>query len=123
MLPPPPVIKSRRRQSEFPRGPATLSIFNNTAAVDLIRHSSLQGFKEDGSQFGATDLYHKVSEPLVKAVTEAARARTSLQVYNRIASSLVLTLISIPVWLIIILLSPLDAYAAARDTASHLVRH
>jgi hypothetical protein len=50
-------------------------------------------------------------------------ARTSLQIYNRIASRLVLTPISMPVWLIIILLSPLDAYAAARDMASHLARH
>lgn len=59
-------------------------------------------------------LYHLVSEPLVNAVVAGVSADASVRLQSRLARGIVLTLISIPVWLIVVLLSPLDAYGAAK---------
>ena len=61
-------------------------------------------------------LYHPVSGALVQAVvqTTAHHARGSA------TRRLVLALISIPIWMIIVLLSPLDAYASARLLAERI---
>jgi hypothetical protein len=59
-------------------------------------------------------LYRRVSGPLVSAVIAGVSA-SSPQVYSRFMKRAVLALISVPIWLIIVLLSPLDAYAAAKN--------
>lgn len=59
-------------------------------------------------------LYRRVSGPLVNAVIEGVSA-SSPQVYSRFMKRAILALISVPIWLIIVLLSPLDAYAAAKN--------
>ncbi|HEX8090113.1 MAG TPA: hypothetical protein VF762_14730 [Blastocatellia bacterium] len=59
-------------------------------------------------------LYRRVSGPLVNAVVAGVSANTP-QACSRFGKRAILALISIPVWLIIILLSPLDAYAAAKN--------
>lgn len=59
-------------------------------------------------------LYRRVSGPLVSAVVASVSAN-SPQVYSRFMKRAILPLISIPIWLIILLLSPLDAYAAAKN--------
>jgi hypothetical protein len=60
------------------------------------------------------DVYHRVSGSLVKAITAGLSSSASVQLDGRYARRAVLALISIPIWLIIVLLSPLDAYATAR---------
>jgi hypothetical protein len=62
----------------------------------------------------APGLYRSVSGPLVSAVIAGVSARAS-QEQSRLARRAILALISFPIWLIIILLSPLDAYAAAKN--------
>lgn len=62
------------------------------------------------------DLYHAISGPLIKAVTGSLTAQKTVRVQARWSRSLLLALISVPIWLMIVLLSPLDAYAAARVT-------
>lgn len=62
-------------------------------------------------------VYHRVSAPLVQAVLTGALAGQSMDNENAVIKRVMLTLISIPVWLIIVLLSPLDAYAAVRNLA------
>jgi hypothetical protein len=63
------------------------------------------------------EIYHRVSEPLVEAVLTGALAGHSSGTESVALKRVMLALISIPVWLIIVLLSPLDAYAAVRILA------
>ncbi|HEX8186417.1 MAG TPA: hypothetical protein VF747_16750, partial [Blastocatellia bacterium] len=59
-------------------------------------------------------IYSHVSGPLVSAIVAGVSAN-SPRAYGRLAKMTVFALISIPIWLIIILLSPLDTYAAAKN--------
>ena len=58
--------------------------------------------------------FRQVSGPLVKIVTAGTSASTSANLNNRYARSLLLTLLSIPICLMMVLLAPLDAFAAAK---------
>ena len=60
------------------------------------------------------DTYHPVSGPLVKAVVASVSSSATAPLHGRVLKSSILALISIPIWLIIVLLSPIDAYLAAR---------
>jgi hypothetical protein len=60
------------------------------------------------------DTYHPVSGPLVKAVVAGVSSTATAPFHGRLLKSSILALISIPIWLIIVLLSPIDAYLAAR---------
>jgi hypothetical protein len=60
------------------------------------------------------DAYHPVSGPLVKAVVASVSSSATAPLHGRVLKSSVLALISVPIWLIIVLLSPIDAYLAAR---------
>ena len=61
------------------------------------------------------DVYRRVSGPLVSAVVSGALAGPAIEKSSPAISRLIVALISIPVWLIIVLLSPFDAYAAVRN--------
>lgn len=63
------------------------------------------------------EIYHRLSGPLVEAVLTGALAGRAIETERRALKRMMLALISIPVWLIIVLLSPLDAYAAVRNLA------
>jgi hypothetical protein len=58
--------------------------------------------------------YRRVSGPLVKALVAGVSGRRSIEPSGRVSRSLVQALVSIPIWLMIVLLSPLDAYVAAK---------
>ena len=62
-----------------------------------------------------SNLYRRVSGPLVSAVVAGVSANTQARRLSPFVSRSILALISIPIWLIIILLSPFDAYAAAKN--------
>jgi hypothetical protein len=59
-------------------------------------------------------LLNRVSGPLVSAVIASVSAG-SQETQSQFVKRAILALISIPIWLIIVLLSPLDAYAAAKN--------
>ena len=59
--------------------------------------------------------YHRVSGPLVDAVVAGVAASGELTDRGRWMRRCLLALISLPIWLMIVLLSPLDAYAAAKN--------
>jgi hypothetical protein len=61
-----------------------------------------------------SNLYHRVSGPLVSAVVKGV-ASGELGDQGRWTRRAMLALISLPIWLMIVLLSPLDAYAAAKN--------
>lgn len=63
------------------------------------------------------EIYHRLSGPLVEAVLTGALAGRAIETERRALKRMILALISIPVWLIFVLLSPLDAYAAVRNLA------
>jgi len=63
------------------------------------------------------DVYRRVSAPLVNLVVSGALAGHSIETKSVVLKRVILALISIPVWLMIVLLSPLDAYAAVRNLA------
>ena len=57
------------------------------------------------------------SSKLVNVVSQDLSARTSSLRANRMEMRLVSMLIAVPLWLMIVLLSPLDAYVAAKAIA------
>jgi hypothetical protein len=80
----------------------------DSASRDLLR------YRTSALDQSGTLLYRRVSGPLVDAVV-AGVAVHSNQERNHFMRRAILALISIPIWLIIVLLSPLDAYAAAKN--------
>jgi hypothetical protein len=64
--------------------------------------------------------FRQVSGPLVKIVTAGTSVSTSANLNNRYARSLLLTLLSIPICLMMVLLAPLDAFAAAKGIVHDL---
>lgn len=58
--------------------------------------------------------YHPVSGPLVKALAAGVPTRTSLSTTGGLTKRMLLALMTIPIWVMIILLSPIDAYASAK---------
>jgi len=64
--------------------------------------------------------FRQVSGPLVKIVTAGTSVSTSANLNNRYARSLLLTLLSIPICLMMVLLAPLDAFAAAKGIVHNL---
>jgi len=84
------------------------------------------GASECGAQSCATvaiagsaraDVYRRISGPLVNAVVTGALSVPSTENQSPFVKRVILALISIPIWLIIVLLSPLDAYAAVKNLA------
>jgi len=63
------------------------------------------------------EVYRRVSGPLVNAVVTGALTGETRENQSRFIKRVTLALISIPIWLIIVLLSPLDAYAAVKNLA------
>src|SRR5262249_6782301 len=61
-----------------------------------------------------------LSEALVRSLTKSLAIKTAPFRCNRFGTSLVAALTIIPIWLLIVLLSPLDAYVAARAASSEL---
>jgi len=61
---------------------------------------------------------HLVSGPLLLAIAIEIVSSASAQLNGSWAKRIIPTLISVPIWLMIILLSPLDAYAIARAVTS-----
>jgi len=64
-----------------------------------------------------SEVYRRVSAPLVNAVVTGALAGPATENQSRLLKRVILALISVPIWLIIVLLSPFDAYAAVKSLA------
>lgn len=81
--------------------------------------STTRPVSEPTTQFTTTRLstgprYHPVSGPLVKAVVSGVPANLQETTGATVSRRILLTLMAIPIWVMIILLSPLDAYASAK---------
>jgi len=58
--------------------------------------------------------YHPVSGPLVKALVAGVPTRASQPTAGALTKRVLLALMAVPIWVMIILLSPIDAYASAK---------
>jgi hypothetical protein len=114
----------RRCGVKQPRTGNTLANCVTTGAVtasgstsnNLINHPSVAST----SRLSETDTYHKVSGPLVEALTVGISAHANSNFHSQLARRSLSALISIPIWLMIILLSPADAYFAAKHISSRV---
>jgi ribosomal protein L40E len=61
-----------------------------------------------------------LSEVLVRSLTKSLSIKTVPFRTSRLGTNVVAALTIIPIWLLIVLLSPLDAYASARAASSQL---
>jgi hypothetical protein len=64
--------------------------------------------------------YQTLSSLLVNTLAQSVAVKTTPLHGNRLGTGVIATLVAIPIWLLIILLSPLDAYAAARAASSQM---
>jgi ribosomal protein L40E len=67
------------------------------------------------SKFDSGRLNNRVSGPLINAMIEGMASGRPAREGGSLIRGAMLALISIPVWLMIVLLSPLDAFVAARS--------
>ena len=65
-------------------------------------------------------LYHPVSGPLVSAVVAGVPASLPRSSASSLSKRILLALMAIPIWVMIILMSPLDAYASAKIIGSRI---
>lgn len=93
----------------------------------LQRASSLPAFDNTGwaeretrALWGGEAADQMLSGPLVNALTRGIAEKTAPVNLNPFGARLVLAIVAVPIWLLIILLSPLDAYAAARASTSRM---
>jgi hypothetical protein len=70
------------------------------------------------SRLSQRDIYHSFSGPLTSSIVTYAAVSTS-RLKNRIAKLAISALIAIPLWLTIVLLSPLDAYSTGKAILNH----
>ena len=87
--------------------------------VDSIECSysrPVQASEGQGPREGVdSDVCRPISGALLDAMVTRASRRKTAPLRGRLMKSTVLALISLPIWLLIVLLSPLDAYLAARS--------
>ena len=69
---------------------------------------------------GGATLRRSYSGKLIGKVTDELSVHTSSCRANRCAMLLISMLVAAPLWLMIVLLSPLDAYVAAKDLAKQV---
>ena len=91
----------------------SLPLFRETpAGRDACAPRAMESYET--SKLSSPILYHPVSGPLVKAVAEGVPASASHSVPRELPKKVLFALMAIPIWVMIILLSPLDAYASAK---------
>lgn len=64
-----------------------------------------------------TAINHRISGMLLTSISNGVSANLAVYPINRVARRVIIALISIPIWMVIILLSPLDAYLTAKAMA------
>ena len=89
----------------------TVKLRPHTSAT-LHQLSSLEGRHTFGSP------YHLVSGPLVKVIADNVSTPLTLQRRDRLLRSVIRAVVLIPIWLVFVLLSPFDAYAAAKTVTA-----
>ena len=106
-------------RDRFCRWCGALQRAGNLASFEAGDHIALAVIPETSILAPATraEVYRRVSGPLVNAVVTGALSGEAREYQSRFIKRVTLALITIPIWLIIVLLSPLDTYAAVKNLA------
>ena len=86
----------------------------SSPAIVSVGYSWPEPLQQYATAYVSHQLYHPVSSPLVDAVSAGVPASVSGSRRGGLPKRMLLALMAIPIWLMIILLSPLDAYASAK---------
>jgi hypothetical protein len=93
---------------------------NWMTGADSVVGSADRSGRETALLTGGATLRRSYSGKLVGIVTNELSEHTSSFRANRWAMLLISMLVAAPLWLMILLLSPLDAYVAAKDLAKQV---
>ena len=88
----------------------------NQQAIDAVITNSESELRSSyiTSKLSSSIPYHPVSGPLVQAVARGVPASATQSAARDLPKRLLFALMAIPIWVMIILLSPIDAYASAK---------
>ena len=97
--------------------PQTLSLSPAALRQDRASSASLSLYTTSALNRASGDVrsYRKISGPLLHALTAGMSRDRSTEPMGRVVRAVVQALVSIPIWLMIVLLSPVDAYVAAKS--------
>ena len=103
----------RLERDKFCRRCGTRQAIGYATSTDLTR-----SFKCETKPLAVAETnYQSYSGQLINLLAQSASARTAAQMHSRGLQRLICTLITIPIWMLIVMLSPLDAYTAAKAAA------
>src|SRR5215510_6834754 len=109
----------RRCGASQSRRIGSMNCITGNVASDLAETADRTGC-ETRPLSASGSLRKSYSGPLVNSVTRKLSEQTTSLRTNRWAMLLIGVLVAAPLWLMIVLLSPLDAYVAAKDLAKQL---
>lgn len=91
-------------------------------ANDYVTSTELTGLSqlETAPLTGGLEEFKSYSGELIRIITLSMPTRTRGKSSSRGFRGLVCTLITIPIWMLIVMLSPLDAFAAARAASGRI---
>jgi hypothetical protein len=97
--------------------PQTRSLIPAAVCQDRVSSASLSLYTTSALNRAGADArpYRRVSGPLVHALVAGMSRDRSTEPIGRVVRTVVQALVSIPIWLMIVLLSPVDAYVAAKS--------
>ncbi|HVF92218.1 MAG TPA: hypothetical protein VNH22_19285 [Blastocatellia bacterium] len=104
--------KTSERPLTAPRSDNSTSLYT-TSSLQQVKFRQIRR-RQAGFRSG---FYRPVSGPLVNAMLAGVSTGHARPLYSRLVRKTVFALVSIPIWLLIVLLSPIDACAAAREIA------
>jgi hypothetical protein len=109
--------EARKTTDKFCRRCGARQIYDTERFTPIQRSSSLTA---RAAEFPTAPVpLRQLSGSLLTAVTEEISARASTRLKNRYAKGLFLALLSILIWLMMVLLAPIDALIAARGIAHY----
>jgi hypothetical protein len=108
--------EAQKMTDKFCRRCGARQIFDTAQFIPSQRNSTGAARAESST---APVSLHRFSGPLVKVVTEEISAQASSTLKTPYSKGLFLALLSILIWLLMILLSPIDALIAARGITHH----
>jgi hypothetical protein len=100
-------------------GPAVVESAKATSATDYgtcVSRFTTTALDQSSLEQAVANVgrYHSVSGPLVSALIESLTGNCAAHPRGGFAKRALLALVSLPIWMLIVLLSPFDAYLAAK---------
>lgn len=102
------------------QGAMTASYSETAESLAIVSRERSRYLTTELEPLGSTGSLHRVSGPLVSAVVATLSTGAPSQPRTSLFARAITALLSVPLWLMIVLLSPLDAYAAAKNLSRGL---